>query len=414
MKHWRLKLSLVLNYIVFAMLLNSVGTVILQVQNNFGVSKSAASVLEAFKDLPIAITSFLIASFVVRIGYKRTMLMGLALVALTCMIMPNIPEFWMTKLLFLTIGVGFAFIKVSVFATLGLVSESEKEHVSFMSFLESFFMVGVLAGYFIFSGFVDPSDPTSTSWMRVYYWLGGGAILAFILLLTTPLDESAIHKSVLARFMQDFRKMLQLIILPLVMVFIISIFFYVLVEQSIMSWLPTFNNQILQLPSKLSIEMASILAGSTALGRLLAGFILKKIKWYWVLGISLLAAAAMVLVGLPLALGTDASKATGWFDAPVAVYIFPLIGLFLAPVYPTINSVMLSRLPVTKHAPMAGLIVVFSALGGTTGSIITGNVFEHFGGHYAFYLALIPITLIMIALFFFKKMTDKEPVLGNE
>ncbi|MEO5582081.1 MAG: MFS transporter, partial [Saprospiraceae bacterium] len=135
MKFWRLKLSLVLNYIVFAMLLNSVGTVILQVQNNFGVTKGAASVLEAFKDLPIAITSFLIASFVVRIGYKRTMLIGLAMVTITCMIMPNVPFFWMTKLLFLSIGVGFAFIKVSVFATLGLVSEDEKEHVSFMSFL---------------------------------------------------------------------------------------------------------------------------------------------------------------------------------------------------------------------------------------------------------------------------------------
>src|SRR5688500_3880457 len=102
MKYWRLKLSLILYYIVFAMLLNSVGTVILQVQNNFGITKSAASVLEAFKDLPIAITSFLIASFVIRIGYKRTMLMGLALVAVTCMIMPNIPYFWMTKLLFLS------------------------------------------------------------------------------------------------------------------------------------------------------------------------------------------------------------------------------------------------------------------------------------------------------------------------
>ena len=138
-KHWRLKLSLILNYIVFAMLLNSVGTVILQVQNNFGVSKSEASVLEAFKDLPIAITSFLIASFVLRLGYKRTMLIGLGLVAMTCLIMPNVPQFWMTKLLFLSIGVGFAFIKVSAFATIGLVTDSEKEHVSFMSFLESFF-----------------------------------------------------------------------------------------------------------------------------------------------------------------------------------------------------------------------------------------------------------------------------------
>ncbi|MEI8640389.1 hypothetical protein P4S68_02165 [Pseudoalteromonas sp. Hal099] len=29
---------------------------------------------------------------------------------------------------------------------------------------------------------------------------------------------------------------------------------------------------------------------------------------------------------------------------------------------------------------MTGLIVVFSALGGTTGSMITGYVFEHFSG----------------------------------
>ncbi len=414
MKYWRLKLSLVLNYVVFAMLLNSVGTVILQVQNNFGVTKGAASVLEAFKDLPIAITSFLIASFVVRIGYKRTMLMGLALVTMTCMIMPNLPFFWMTKLLFLSIGVGFAFIKVSVFATLGLVSENEKEHVSFMSFLESFFMVGVLSGYFLFSAFVDQSDPTSTSWMKVYYFLGGGAFFAFLLLLTTRVDESAVHKEAPVGLVQDFRKMLALIVMPLVIVFIISIFFYVLVEQSIMSWLPTFNNQILHLPSKLSIEMASILAGSTAVGRLLAGFVLKKVKWYWVVRISLVAAAVMVLVGLPLALHTDASASTGWFDAPYTVFIFPLIGLFLAPVYPTINSVMLSRLPLVQHGPMSGLIVVFSALGGTTGSIITGNVFQHFGGNNAFYLSLIPITLILTALFFFKRMTERQPTFAAE
>ena len=224
MKYWRLKLSLILNYIVFAMLLNSVGTVILQVQHNFGVSEGGASVLEGFKDIPIAITSFLISSFVIRIGYKRSMLIGLALVSITCMIMPNIPEFWMTKLLFLTIGVGFAFIKVSAFATIGLVSDNEKEHVSFMSFLESSFMIGVLGGYFIFSAFINQEDPASTSWMRVYYVLGAAAIVAFVLLLTTRLDESAVHEGPASTFGEDFQKMLALIIRPLVIVFILSIF----------------------------------------------------------------------------------------------------------------------------------------------------------------------------------------------
>ena len=74
MTNLRIKISLFLNYFVFAILLNSVGTVILQVQANFDVSKGSASVLEAFKDLSIAVTSFLIASYVNKIGYKKTML----------------------------------------------------------------------------------------------------------------------------------------------------------------------------------------------------------------------------------------------------------------------------------------------------------------------------------------------------
>ncbi|MBL0884477.1 MAG: MFS transporter, partial [Chitinophagaceae bacterium] len=63
MQNWKIKTSLFLNYFVFAILLNSVGTVILQVQQNFGVSESAASTLEAFKDLSIAAVSFLSSSY---------------------------------------------------------------------------------------------------------------------------------------------------------------------------------------------------------------------------------------------------------------------------------------------------------------------------------------------------------------
>ena len=104
MSNFRIKLSLFLNYFVFAILLNSVGTVILQVQNNFGISKGSASVLEAFKDLSIAIASFLIASYVVRIGYKKAMLIALGLVSVMCLIIPSVSSFLMTKLLFATVG----------------------------------------------------------------------------------------------------------------------------------------------------------------------------------------------------------------------------------------------------------------------------------------------------------------------
>lgn len=412
MQNWKIKTSLFLNYFVFAILLNSVGTVILQVQSNYGVTESAASILEAFKDLSIAIVSFFIASYINRIGYKKAMLIALAFVGLVALLMPVFPGFIMTKLLFAATGASFAMIKVSVFATIGIITNDKKEHASFMNFIESFFMVGILTGYFIFSAFVDDKNPQSTSWLKVYYLLAGIVAIAFLLLLSSPLDESSVKKNDAAPLSNDFAEMFQLIALPIVIVFVASAFVYVLIEQSIMSWLPTYNSKVLHLPQTLSIQMASILAAATAIGRFIAGIVLRKINWLGVIIVCLLLSAGLVLVAIPLANNTSGILVTGWATAPLATFIFPLIGFLIAPIYPAINSVILSSLPKNKHGYMSGLIVIFSALGGTTGSIITGNIFQAYGGQTAFYFSLVPIFLLIILLVVFynvqKKATNSE------
>lgn len=412
MQNWRIKLSLFLNYFVFAILLNSVGTVILQVQNNYGVTQGAASILEAFKDLSIAVVSFLVASYITRIGYKRSMMLALILVMIACLLMPFIGGFAMTKVLFAITGASFALIKVSVYATIGLVTSNKKDHASFMNFIESFFMVGILTGYFIFSAFVNDADPTSRSWLNVYYLLAGISALAFLLLLSSSLDESSLKTTKPNSFAMEFADMVVLIGRPLVLIFIISAFFYVLIEQSIMSWLPTFNSQVLHMSNTLAIQMASILAASTALGRFIAGVVLRKIHWLLVLIGCLTLAAALVLLVIPLASNLHVSV-TSWKHAPFAAFIFPLIGLLIAPVYPAINSVILSSLPKRQHASMSGLIVVFSALGGTTGSIITGHIFEAFGGQTAFYFSLVPISILVISLIFFNRLQKKDADMIN-
>ena len=408
MSNWKIKTSLFLNYFVFAILLNSVGTVILQVQNNYGVSESAASILEAFKDLSIAAVSFLVASYITRIGYKNAMLIALGLVTAACFLMPTLSSFWMTKVLFAAVGTSFALIKVSVYATIGIITNDKKEHASFMNFIESFFMVGILTGYFIFSAFVDDQNPQSTSWLNVYYLLAVITIVAFILLFTTKLDESSVKSSESKPFLEDFTDMMKLAVKPLVLVFIISAFTYVLIEQSIMSWLPTFNSKVLNLSATLSIQMASILAASTAVGRFSAGIALRKIHWFNVLMVCLISAAALVLVAIPLATSGEHGIIESWTDAPLGAFVFPLIGLFLSPIYPAINSVILSTLPARQHGPMSGLIVIFSALGGTTGSIITGNIFQHYGGQTAFYFSLVPISLLAVSLFLFNRLQKKS------
>ena len=410
MHNWRIKLSLFINYFVFAILLNSSGIAILQVQNNFGVAKKAAAWIDPCKDLSIAIVSFLVASYIAKFGYKRAMLFALGIITAICFIIPNTPSFFAIKLLFVAVGSCFALIKMSVYSTIGIVTKDSKEHISMMNFIESFFMVGNLSLYFIFSSFVDNSNPQSTEWLNAYYLIGGLSLVAFILLFSAKLDESVAHEGSGKPEQPKFSDMFKLMSEPIVIAFIFSAFFYVLIEQSIQNFLPTFNNKVLLLPAVLSIQMGSILAGSTALGRFFAGVILKKLNWFYVIIGSLLLAAVLVLIAMPLAKNEAGKSISGWLDAPIAAYIFPLIGLLLAPVYPAINSVILTSLPKPKHGVMSGLIIIFSAIGGTTGSLLTGYIFDKYNGQTAFYFSLVPIGILIICLFVFKKLQRKPVV----
>jgi fucose permease len=403
MKKNTVKLAMYLNYFVFAILLNSVGIVILKAQKNYGVDELQASILEAFKDLPIAIVSFLIASFLPRIGYKRAMLIGLALVSVACISMYFGNSFDTAKFLFATVGVSFALIKVSVYSLIGTVTENQKEHNSLMSSIEGVFMIGIALAYFLFPAFNSDTNPDA--WLNVYWLLAGISLLSFGFLFFTKFESQTEIPGV--DLADDFKQMFKLFAKLLTVVFVISAFLFVMIEQGIMTWLPTFNDKVLHLPENISIMMASILAISLAVGRLLAGVITKKINWIWVLSFCIVMAMLLVIFVLPKTVGLDVKEINTLGDIPLIGFAFPLVGLFIAPIYPLLNSVVLSALPQKLHSSMTGLIVVFSALGGTVGSRVIGYLFKNEGPENAFYYTLIPMALLLISFFILKKLTAK-------
>lgn len=412
----RVRLALMLTYFLFAILLNSVGTVILQSIATFGADKIAASKLEMYKDLPIAVVSFLVASSLPRFGYRRALIAGLLIVTTGALAMRFLESFAATKLLFLMTGSAFALVKVSVYASVGLLTEDRQRHASLLNLIEGVFMIGMFSGYFLFALFIRDNAPGATGWLDVYWVLAGLSLLAALLLVFTPFpeQEGAAHGSGeaqrggLADLAESFGAMLRLCLLPLVQVFVLSAFLYVLLEQGIGTWLPTFNSEVLHLPEAMSVMAASIFSGGIALGRLSAGVILRRVNWYIVVNLCVLAMAALLLLSMPLTRGLVPLEDVTWLSAPLAVWIVPLIGLFMAPIYPVINSVMLTALPQERHAAMTGLIVVFSALGGTTGSRVVGEVFARTSGQTAFTATLVPMAAILVTLWFFRRQSQRR------
>jgi fucose permease len=406
MKNLTIKLALFINYFVFAALLNSVGLLIQKSQNIYDVLPKTASLLEPAKDLTIAFVAFLIGSFLPKLGYKKGMLISLSVVFLGCFIMYFGDSFWSVMILFACTGFSFAIIKVSVMALIGVVVNTEKEHKTIMSYIESVFMLGIVFAYVIFPMFYSDTDPKA--WLNVYLVLAILIALVFVFILFSEFNLPKIENP--KSFKEDFNDMIGLLSKPIMILFVIFAFMYVMTEQGIMSWLPTFNQKILHLNEKLAGQMAVILMLSIAFGRFISGMIVKKIHWYIYLTLCLFGAASLILFVLPMASDIEITEISSITQVPLIGFVFPLIGLFLAPIYPIVNSTILSATEKQFHGAVAGLLTFFSAVGGTFGSLTIGYLFEKIGGSKAFYFALFPLSILIVVIYFIHKLNKKNEV----
>lgn len=394
----RLLLAMLLTYFTYGMLLNTVGTVILRAMASLAVTKAQAGWFDGFKDITIAAVSFLSASYLPRLGVVRAMMASLALSALACLLIRLVPGYAVICLHFALIGLSFAFVKVGIYTLIGQVTDDARAHASLTSVIEGGFMVGVLLVTLLFSRFVGPGlVDTSRDWLNAYWVLAALCGVSLMLLASVgrlpepPRDAATPTPSIVA--------MLKLARLPLVLVFIFCAFVYVFIEQGIGTWLPTFNNEVLRLPQTMSVIAGSLYAGAIAVGRLAGGGLIRRFGWYRVVMACLALVIAAIALIAPLSVReAGAPPVTDWLHAPLAAWLFLGVGAFLAPIYPTIVSVLLSASPKARHAELMGLVVIFSALGGTTGSRLTAVLFGALSGRTAFACMVIPAAVLALGI----------------
>ncbi len=396
---WNVRVALALNFFVFAILLNTVGIVIARVIEDYGVAGATAATLEGFKDLSIAAASFLLASYVPRFGYRRTMLAGLMAVMLASVLVAAVTGFWVTPVLYATIGVSFAFMKTAVYSTIGLITETPAEHTGLMNVLEGIFQVGAMSGPLVFAFMINLSRWTDTYWV-----LATLILIALVLMWFTRLEEHEIEEHATEA---GFVEMLKLLKRPIVWTFVVCAWLYVMIEQSFGTWLPRFHEQIFGLSAAVASGFMSFYFGSIALSRFAAGLLSKRVPWI-VLQLTYLALAFAVTLTVVL-LTSDGNPAPveRWLDAPRLAFLFSVVGFFLGPIYPTISSIVLTKMPKSQQAAMTGLIIIFSALGGTTGSLVTGRLTDILNTHDAFYFPLVPIALLAGMLVLYKRLADR-------
>lgn len=382
-----LTLSLKLTFLIFSMVLNCMGIIILQLSTN-EVEYNKLGFLEAFKDLPIAFISLFAVNFINKIGSKSAIITSLTVVAVCTFIMPLVEVFWFYKLWFAIIGVCFSVAKICVYSIIRNNYSEESNLSKTMNTVEASFMIGIFLVNVVF-GWLISSEYSA-------YWKFGFMLISFVCIVTIALlsnqkikDTALDSKTSIVSDFYSFKQM------PILLFFGI-VFFIVFIEQTFNSWLPSFYKKHLNVDSFFAIQATSMLALCSYLGRVIASKISGRfsLSTYFTSCILICIGILILIFSLQSVFGKDFITLT---------YLFPLIGLFLAPLYPVVNASMISHIPAEKINTFTSLIIIFSSFGSSISSIAMASLFQNQLLHYySIYIILILILLLIISLLFFK------------
>jgi fucose permease len=134
-----------------------------------------------------------------------------------------------------------------------------------------------------------------------------------------------------------------------VLAFSAGVFLYVGVEAAIYVWMPTLLASYRGRATWLAAYGISIFFALRAAGRFLGASML--MRWRWHAAVAVLSGAILACFAFSVAGGVE------W-----AVYLLPASGLFMAVIYPTLNSKGISCVPKSEHGAAAGVILFFSCL----------------------------------------------------
>jgi len=386
-----ISLPLRLTFLIFSMVLNCMGIIIIQLSAE-NITYDKLGFLESFKDIPIAFISLFAVNFISRFGTKRSLIFSLLFVAVCSLILPFVKVFWFYKVWFAIIGTCFALGKICVYGIIRNNMTEEKSLAKTMNSVEASFMIGIFVVNTGFGWLI--SSKYGEFWKFGFMFISLISFLTVYLFSRLKIYEPENRSTRLLPDLSGFGKIS-------VIVFFAVIFFIVFTEQSFNSWLPAFYKDHLKVNSFFALQASSFLALFSYAGRTITSNIIQRFSLgkYFIICL-LLTISLLIIISVIQFYFSD--------DAKILLYLFPVIGLFLSPLYPVINAKMIAKIDKEKINTFTSLIVIFSSLGSSVSSITISVLFEkQILTYYSVYVLSAVLIIFVLAFTYFKLSTHK-------
>ncbi|WP_083820178.1 MFS transporter [Alteromonas naphthalenivorans] len=358
-------------FMMFAMTSDSVGEIIKEVKIEFAVTNTQASLMHSLFMIGIAFSGLFLGFLADKFGRKKTLILGLALFAISCYLFMVGSTFAFILSLVTLSGLAVGVFKTAALALIGDISRSTKEHTGTMNGAEAFFGVGAIIGPILVAWLITQG----VHWTWLYVIAGGLCTVLICMALMVEYPQSKAIKEKPTNLVDS----LKLLKDPYALGFSFGAFLYVAAESAIYVWMPSYlicdANSASDIYScyanestqTLAIYAVSVFFALRAVGRFVGIWMMQHFEWTKVLLLFSFMIMMCFVVGLIA-------------GQTLAVFLFPLSGIFMSVIYPTFNSKGISCFEKRQHGSVAGVILFFTAAGAAAGPFIMGVVSDANGG----------------------------------
>jgi MFS transporter, FHS family, L-fucose permease len=338
-------------------------------------------------------------SLIERIGYKRTMVLGLLTMGSGAFLFipaAGVPSFPLFLIALIVLGAGITALQVSANPYVAVLGPSRTAS-SRLNLTQAFNSLGttvapLLGGLLILSGApkslaeIHRLAPAEVQAYRLqeaasvkppYLGLALAILVLGVLIAKSTLPNLTVQRHDAAASGSIWKQ--RSLVLGA-----IAIFVYVGAEVSIGSFLVNYLNQpdIGALPEKLAAHYVSLYWGGAMVGRFVGAALLRRVTTSKLLGIFASAASALVFVSVLT-------------SGHAAMWSILLVGLFNSIMFPSIFTLAIDGLgPLTGKG--SGLLVT-SIVGGAVIPVLQGALADRFGIHYAF---ILPVLCYLYIIYF--------------
>jgi len=393
---------LVASFSLFSMIANSEAPVIVAAIKYYHSSFSTISDLPVLRGILNLFISFFVFSIIIKMGYKKALIFGILIIGLSCLLIPIFNNFISLIILFGMVGAIFGITKISIYSLVTAVAETRKEHASYLNLLEGFFMLGLVATYFLFGWFINFGNP---GWTYVYYIYAALAVIMVFVLIFLKIDETKIQ-SKNTKPINEYKKMPQILCMPVPLILLIVVGLYASIDSILFEWIPSIYKYGIHMSATKSIDIAAFIALFYAIGRIIGAYFIKSVRW----SIYLLATMtlAVIYMAFIIILFKTSSLKASFFDSSIlAAYLLPAIGLFTGPIAPLLSSLTIKSVKSHFTGSIMVLIIIFSAIISMISQKAFGSLMSDIGPIEAFEYLLYPFVLLWI-IFFILNLFHKQ------